>query len=189
MKKQTILILIAVCAMLAVMTGTALAKEKYQSIQGATYDFIPEWGDMAINNTIEIQVDKVSHQPTGLIVVDISAPWGTRYYETEPVCVKFYEDKEDKPYAVVVHRITEDGVTGFGAGLPGEYAKWKLYDSQLANGEGDLYALGYECIGSEACGPDGYDEFWPADAPPPACNDDKDFEPYNTYNESSLEIH
>ena len=75
MKTRSILILVTVCTVLAVMTGTAIAKEKYYSIQGTTYDFKPEWGDMAIYNTIDIQVAKVSHQPTGrhdeLLVEDV----------------------------------------------------------------------------------------------------------------------
>jgi hypothetical protein len=104
-----------------------------------------------------------------------------RHYETSPVCVNFYVDEIGTPWAIIVHRITADGVSGFGPGEPFEYAKWKIHDTQKPGGRGDAIYLAYECYDptwGNTCDTDGdgepdasYDEFWPADGEPPACDD------------------
>jgi hypothetical protein len=103
----------------------------------------------------------------------------------QPRSANFYRDENGDPWAIVVHQISADGVSGFGPGQPGEYAKWKIHDTQLPDGEGDAFYLSYECNDwvnytcddryGEAGDP--YSEFWPADEEPPAC-DDINFDDY-----------
>jgi hypothetical protein len=122
----------------------------------------------------------------GKFSICITNPYteGERYCEATTVCMQFYQDGLGPPYAIVVHRITKDGVSSFGPGLPGEYAKWKILDTGEPGGCGDSFSLAYECYDENfkpTCDVDGdgvpdssYDEFWPADGEPPAC-DDTDF--------------
>jgi len=184
-----IIIIVAVVLVTLATVSIAIAKtSSLDKITGDGYFFVGEWGDTEIWNTIEIKVDPLTQQPKGQITVKITNPYvdGVRYYETTPVCVNFFTREDGTPWAIVVSRITEDGVSGFGPGEPLEYAKWMIHDSQIPLGQTDpelidydtLY-LAYECMGACDTNGDGvvdadYDEFWPADGEPPAC-DESDF--------------
>jgi hypothetical protein len=191
MKKRTLLIVIVGVA-LAVLATTSFALAKTPSlskITGHPYYFMEDWGNTEIWNRITINENPRTHALSGLITVKITDPVdvGARYYETTPVCVSTYKGEDGSNWAILVHRITAEGVSGWGPGEPLEYAKWKIHDTGLPGGEGDTMYLAYECSDpnfENTCDTDGdgegdapYDEFWPADGEPPAC-DDADFDTF-----------
>jgi hypothetical protein len=163
MKKRTMIfvVVVLVLAMLATASVTLAKNLTFNKITGHDYFFVEAWGGVEIWNTIVVKENLLTHVPKGKITVKITSPseQGVRYYETTPVCVNIYED-ENGLWAILVHQITADGVSGFGAGEPGEYAKWKIHDSQAPGGQGDTISLAY--------GP--YGEFWP-EGENPGCGD------------------
>ena len=165
------------------IAGIALAKPRsFYKITGNSYSLMEAWGNTEIWTTLVAKVNPLTQAPKGEFTVRITNPYmeEERYYETRPVCLNFYQDELGSSWAIVVHRITEDGVSGFGPGLPGEYAKWKIQDTGKPGGRGDSITLAYECFDENfepTCDTDGdgmpdasYDEFWPADDDPPACD-------------------
>jgi hypothetical protein len=189
-RNMIVVIVVMVLAMLATASVTLAKNPKPHKITGQSYFLVEDWG-AEIWNTVLVNKNPLTHELKGKITVKITSSWVPgveRKYETTPVCVKFYEDKNRTPWAIVVHRITADGVSGFGPGLPFEYAKWKIHDTQAPDGQGDTVYLAYECYDSDpnatTCDTDrdgvgdaAYSEFWPADRKPPSCND-KDFIDY-----------
>ena len=187
MKRWTLLIVIVTAAIiLLATTGFTLAKNQIKDkITGHPYYLMEDWGNTEIWNRIVVNENPHTHTLSGLITVKITNPFetGARYYETTPYCVNTYTGDDGSKWAILVNRITEKGVSGWGAGEPLEYAKWKLRDTGLPDGQGDLMYLAYECYDptfQNTCDTDGdgigdapYDEFWPANQPP-AC-DDVDF--------------
>ncbi len=190
MKKRTMLFSI-ISAVLIVLVGAGIAIAKpfaSEKITGDTYFLMEEWGNVEIRNTIVVKTDPLTGAIKGKITVKVTSPYqeSVRSYETAPVCASFYEDEDGTPWAIVVHRISADGVSGFDPGLPGEYAKWKIHDSQVPVGQQDeanfdAIFLAYECPATtweNTCDTDRdgepdfpYSEFWPADGEPPACDD------------------
>jgi len=201
-KRMMILVIVAlVLAMLAATSTTLAKKHTINKITGHGYYLIEDWGYTEIWNRVVVKENPRTHVLKGKITVKITNPYeqGVRYYETTPVCVNFYEDEDGTPWAILVHRITADGVSGFGPGEPFEYAKWKIHDTQAPGGQGDTTYLAYECYDpnwGNTCDTDGngvgdapYDEFWPADGAPPAC-DDADFNIFPLeVDEGNLVIH
>ena len=196
MKKRTMFIAI-IAAVLIVMAGAGIVIAKpssFDKISGKGYFLMEEWGGVEIWNSILVKVDPRTEMPKGKITVKITSPFaeGVRYYETTPVCTNFYTGEDGTPWAIVVHRISKKGVSGFGPGLPGEYAKWKIHDSQVPfkkydETHFDALFLAYECPATtweNTCDTDrdgvpdfAYSEFWPANGKPPAC-DDTGFDPF-----------
>jgi hypothetical protein len=203
MKKRTMMIaiILLVLAMLATASVTLAKKLTYHKITGSSYSLVESWGNTEIWTTIEIKEKPLPHALKGKITVKITSPYeqGVRYYETTPVCANFGQDKNGTPWAILVHRITADGVSGFGPGEPGEYAKWKIRDSQAPGGRGDAIYLAYECYDesfANTCDTDGdgvgdapYDEFWPANGVPPACDDTNFVDDPLEVDEGNLVIH
>lgn len=185
MKKRTMtFVIVAVALVTLAAASIALAKTlSFDKITGTSYSLIEDWGNTEIRTTIVLKVNPLTQAPNGKITVKITDPLqeGVRYYETTPVCMNFGEDEDGTPWAIVVHRITDEGVSGFGPGLPLEYAKWKILDIKEPSDQSDAIYLAYECYDPDwgtTCDTDGdtvpdaaYDEFWPADNPPPDCND------------------
>ncbi len=185
MKKWTLLIVIvAVALVVLATTGIALAKiSSVSKITGSPYYFMEAWGNTEIRNRIVVNENPVTHELSGLITVKITNPFqeDPRYYETTPVCVNTYKGADGSNWAILVHRITAKGISGWDPGEPFEYAKWKIHDTGLPDGEGDAMYLAYECNDpnfENTCDTDGdgvgdfpYSEFWPADGPAPACDD------------------
>jgi hypothetical protein len=185
MKKQTMIIVIVAVALVTLATvSIALAQNlAFDKITGGTHAMIEEWGNTELWNTYLLQVNPWNQVLKGRFTVRITNPYeqGARSYSSTPVCVNFSTEADGKPSAIVVHRITADGVSGWGPGEPFEYAKWKIIDGQQPDGEGDTLFLAYECRDpnfENTCDTDGdgvgdapYDEFWPADEPAPACDE------------------
>ena len=185
MKKWTLpIVIVAVALALLATTSIALAKTlSLSKITGHPYYFMEAWGNTEIWNRIVVNENPKTHALSGLITVKIINPFneGPRYYETTPVCVKTYKGADGSNWAILVHRITAKGVSGWDPGEPLEYAKWKIHDTGLPGGKGDTMYLAYECNDpnfQNTCDTDGdgvgdapYDEFWPADGPAPACVD------------------
>jgi hypothetical protein len=185
MKKRTIIVVIIliVLAMLATASITLAKTITFNKITGHSYMLVEDWGDTEIWTGIVVKENPLNQALKGKITVRITSLYevGVRYYETTPVCVNFYQDENGTPWAILVHRITADGVSGFGSGEPYEYAKWKIHDTQAPKGQGDTTYLAYECYDpswENTCDTDGdgvgdapYDEFWPADGEPPTCED------------------
>jgi hypothetical protein len=185
MNTRTKIISVFFITMLAVLAaGIGLAKPRqFYKITGDSYTLMEDWGNTEIWTTVFAKADPSTEAPKGKFAIRITNPYveGERYYETTPVCMNFYQDDSGISWAIVVHRITEDGVSGFGPGLPGEYAKWKIQDTGEPGGRGDSFSLAYECYDENfeiTCDIDGdgnpddyYDEFWPAGGEPPACDD------------------
>jgi hypothetical protein len=202
MKKRTMIISIVIVTLLAVLvagTGLANPRQLYK-ITGDSYTLMENWGNTEIWTTVFAQEDPLTGEPKGKFTIRITNPFveGERYYETSPVCMNLYQDDLGTSWAIVVHQISEDGVSGFGPGLPGEYAKWKIKDTGEPGGHGDSFSLAYECFDAKfepTCDIDGdgipddyYDEFWPADDDPPAC-DDNGFVDTIPVEEGNLVIH
>lgn len=202
MNTRTVILSIVLVTLLALSAaGIALANPRqFYKITGDSYTLMEQWGNTEIWTTVFAKADPVTGVPKGEFTVLITNPYveGERYYETTPVCMNFYQDDLGTSWAIVVHRITEDGVSGFGPGLPGEYAKWKIKDTGEPGGRDDSISLAYECFDPNfgiTCDLDGdgepdasYDEFWPADGEPPAC-DDNGFENTLPVDEGNLVIH
>jgi hypothetical protein len=171
MKKRTmiIVIILLVLAMLATASVTLAKTHTFNKITGHGYFLVEEWWNTEIWTKVVVKENPLK----GKITVKITNPseQGVRYYETTPVCVNFYQDDDGSSWAILVHQITADGVSGFGPGEPFEYAKWKIHDSQAPGGEGDTIYLAYECLYDPDECPGTYDEFWPADGEPPTCED------------------
>ena len=133
MKKRTIIFGIVTITMITFwVVGIALASPReFYKVTGDSYTLMEHWGNTEIWTTVVAKVDPTTEMPKGKFTIRITNPYveGERYYETTPVCVDFYQDELGTSWAIVVHRITEDGVSGFGPGLPGEYAKWKIHDA------------------------------------------------------------
>jgi hypothetical protein len=186
-KRITIIVIVTLALALLAPASIALAKKQAHKVTGHAYYLVEDWGYTEIWNRIVVKENKHTHDLTGKITVKITNPYveEARYYETTPVCANYYEDENGTPWVILVHRITADGVSGWGPGEPFEYAKWKIHDSSEPGGEGDTMYLAYECYDpnfQNTCDTDGdgvgdapYDEFWPADGEPPTC-DDTDFD-------------
>ena len=183
-KRMTILVIAAFVIAMLTTASIAVAKAaSFSKITGHSYFFIEDWGNTEIWNRFVVNENARTHALSGLITVKITNPYVDvpRSYETTPVCVNTYNGEDGSNWAILVHRITAKGVSGWGPGEPLEYAKWKIHDTGLADGEGDLMYLAYECYDpnfENTCDTDGdgigdapYDEFWPADGEPPACDD------------------
>jgi len=189
MKKRTMFIVVVVVILVMLVTASvALAKShSFHKVTGRPYFLVEAWGNTEIRNRIVVKENPLTQALKGKITVKITNPYveDARYYETTPVCANYYEDENGTPWVILVHRITADGVSGWGPGEPFEYAKWKIHDSREPGGEGDTMYLAYECYDpnfQNTCDTDGdgvgdapYDEFWPADGEPPTC-DDTDFD-------------
>jgi hypothetical protein len=202
MNARTMIICIVLVTLLAFsLAGIALAKPRQlYKVTGDSYTLMEQWGNTEIWTTVFAKENPPNGVLKGEFTVRITNPYaeGERYYETRPVCMNFSEDNMGTSWVIVVHRITEDGVSGFGPGLPGEYAKWKILDTGEPGGRGDSFSLAYECYDENfepTCDVDGdgvpdssYDEFWPADGDPPAC-DDTGFEDTIPVEEGNLVIH
>lgn len=202
MKRTLLIIGIFTITLIAfLVAGTAYSEPRsIYKLTGDSYTLMEEWGDTEIWTTVVAKVDATTQVPKGKFTVRITNPFveSERYYETTPICVNFFLDESGTSWAIVVHRITENGVSGFGPGLPGEYAKWKIQDTGEPGGRGDSFTLAYECFDSNfepTCDIDGdgipddyYDEFWPADGDPPAC-DESGFVDTIPVQEGNLVIH
>ncbi len=189
-KRITVLVIVVLVLAMLATASIALAKNlSLSKITGRPYYFMETWGNTEIWNRIVVKENPKTHALKGLITVKITNPFdeGARYYETTPVCLSTYKGEDGSNWAILVHRITAKGVSGWGPGEPFEYAKWKIHDTGLPGGEGDTMYLAYECNDpnfQNTCDTDGdgvgdapYDEFWPANEPPPAC-DNTDFDDF-----------
>jgi len=48
---------------------------------------------------------------------------------------EYLQGRDGSNWAILVHRITAEGVSGWGPGEPLEYAKWKIHDTGLPGGK------------------------------------------------------
>jgi hypothetical protein len=163
MRKRALFIVSVLAIALLLLGGTtsALAKS-HRKITGDFYfPSPPAWGvDLDIWLTLSIhEVDPSTGEARGNCNWRIyHEEWGWRELEAQLVSVAFGEH-DGAPAAAFVAEIT--AVSGWGQGVPGEYAYFWVRDGGTPARKGDQFAINYYSL-------DPFYEFYPAGTPP-AC--------------------
>jgi hypothetical protein len=161
MRNRTLFIVSLLAAALLVPWGTVpAAAGAHRKITGDFYfESPPAWGiDLDLWITLDVhEVDATTGEARGHCSWRIyHEGMGWRELEGELVSVAFGEH-EGAPAAAFVSRITS--ATGWGQGLPGEYAYFWVRDGGTPARKGDQFAINYYSL-------DPFYEFYPVGDPP-----------------------
>jgi len=163
MKARIVLAVMLVIVFL-VATGTASAAGGTGKVTGGIQFFAPQWGNLTIWQQYSVhQTDPDTHAATGHVNWKIYSPIeGWRSIDALATCLAITEELDGSKTAVVVSRIVSK--RGWGAGDPGEYARFWVRDGGTPGSAGDQWSnQSYDPF------PEPWYEFWPADGPAPDC--------------------
>ena len=104
------------------------------------------------------EVRPADHQATGYVSWTIYSPsLGWRYVSGTPTCAAFDKDRGDQSTAVIVVELRSK--RGWGAGQPGEFARFWVRDGGQPGHQGDQWGL-------QSYDEANFIEFWPATEEP-----------------------
>ena len=184
MKHKSVASTLMVVALLGVaLAAPASAAPPGPRLTGGIQFSAPGWGDLTIWQQYSVfQMDSSTHAARGIVNWKIYSPTdGWRSIDARATCMAVTDQPDGSRTAVVVARLVS--VRGWGAGEPGEHAKFWVRDAGTPGAAGDQWMMQ-----SYQWEPE-WIEFWPADVSAPDCESFTPDEPPFDVEHGNLVIH